>query len=113
MAENDEPNTATYELRLNELTEEYSRVATECYACLATAGGATNNDDTPGHGGANKTKVRNDLKPKELKRDFTPMERTTWMRSFRHFFRTSNMEKSPAQEQQVSLLVCIKAYPSI
>ena len=104
-----EQNTAVYELRLNELTEEFSRVATEYYACLSTAGGATNNDDTPGQGGANKTKVRNDLKPKELNRDFTPMERTTWMRSFRHFFRASNMEKSPAQEQQANLLVCVEA----
>ena len=67
MTEHDEANTATYDLRLKELTEEYSRVATEYYACLATAGGATNNDDAPGQGGANKTKVHNDLKPKELK----------------------------------------------
>ena len=104
LSENDEPNKDTYELRLNELTEEYSRAATEYYACLAAAGGATNNEDTPGQGGANKTKV----KPKELKRDFTPMERTTWMRLFRHFFRASNMEKSPAQEQQANWLVSLK-----
>ena len=109
LSENDEANKEIYKTRLNELTVEYSRAAKEYYACLAAAGGANNNEDTPGRAGNNKTKVRNDLKPKELKRDFTPMERTTWMRSFRHFFRASNMETSPAQEQQANLLVCIEA----
>ena len=36
------------------------------------------------------------------------MERTTWMRSFRHFFCASNMENSPAQEQQENLFVCVE-----
>ena len=111
LTEHDEPNAATYGTKLKDITQEYSVIATEYYACLAVAGGATNNDDTPGQGGSNKAKIRNDLKPKELKRDFTPMERTTWLRSFRHFFRASNMEKSPAQEQQANLLVCVE--PSI
>ena len=84
LSENDGTNKETYEVRLNELTVDYSRTAKEYYACLAAASGA-NNEDTPGRAGNNKTKVRNDLKPKELKRDFTPMERRTWMRSFRHF----------------------------
>ena len=111
LTENDDPNTATYDTKMKDISQEYAAVAREYYACLATAGGATNNDDAPGQGGNNKSKIRNDLKPKELKRDFTPMERTTWMRSFRHFFRASNMEKSPAQEQQANLLVCVE--PSI
>ena len=109
LSENDDINKDQYEVQLNEIMVKYSRVATEYYACLPAAGGATNNEDSPGRGGANKTKVRNDLKPKELKRDFTPKERTTWMRTFRHFFRASNMENSPAQEQQANLLVCVEA----
>ena len=67
LTENDEPNTVTYDKKLKDITQEYSVVATEYYTCLAAAGGATNNDDTPGQGGNNKSKVRNDLKPKELK----------------------------------------------
>ena len=64
------------------------------------------------HGGDDKepqVRIRESLKPKNLKLDFSPMEYRRWTAKVKTFFAASNLQYAPYQEQIGYLHMCLDA----
>ena len=72
-----------------------------------------------GNHGNLRTKVNESLKPFKLAKEHTPVELRNWMRQFRSFFNTSNLETLSIEDQQAYFRICIdpaleeKLFPDI